>query len=169
LNHVTVRNRALRAGTRIDGDALTTSDVVHPDAQWTLAIDGGFVRGRRKSECSSFEVLTGRLAAKDHRPQAFAFVRKELPDAVDRLTQLVRSITSNDRPKRSVIADGSYGLQTIASQLPFTPKSALDWFHISTRVRHLEQIIKGMRTNSEPDAGDLDHLPFRCPSDTTGC
>ena len=38
---------------RIDGDELTEGDVVaRPDARWTLAIDGGLVRGRRKSVCS---------------------------------------------------------------------------------------------------------------------
>ncbi|WP_375541888.1 hypothetical protein [Paraburkholderia sp. CNPSo 3281] len=74
-----------------------------------------------------------------------------MPDAVDRLAQLVRSITNNDHPKLSVITDGANGLQTIASQLPFTPKSVLDWFHISMRVRYLEQIAKGLRVTSEPE------------------
>jgi hypothetical protein len=39
-------------------------DHTESDTQWTLVIDGGFVRGNRKSQCSSFEVLTGRLATR---------------------------------------------------------------------------------------------------------
>jgi hypothetical protein len=50
LNHVTVRNRALRAGARIDGVELAGEKVTDTDAEWTLAIDGGFVRGRSKSD-----------------------------------------------------------------------------------------------------------------------
>ena len=44
LNHVTVRNRALRAGMRIDGVERASSDPSDSDTQWTLAIDGGFAR-----------------------------------------------------------------------------------------------------------------------------
>lgn len=29
--------------------------------------------------------------------------------------------------------------------------SVLDWFHISMRVRHLEQIVKGMRARMETE------------------
>jgi hypothetical protein len=57
LNHVTMRNRALRAGLRIDSLAPASSDAGDSETQWTLAIDGGFVRGNRKAECSSIEVL----------------------------------------------------------------------------------------------------------------
>jgi hypothetical protein len=59
LNHVTMRNRALRAGLRIDSLELASSDAGDSETQWTLAIDGRFVRGNRKAECSSFDVLTG--------------------------------------------------------------------------------------------------------------
>jgi hypothetical protein len=68
LNHVTVRNRALRAGMCIDAVERASSDPTVSDTQWTLAIDGGFVRGNRKSECSSFEVLTGRLVTRGRTP-----------------------------------------------------------------------------------------------------
>jgi hypothetical protein len=44
LNHVTLRNRALRAGLRIDSLELTSSNAGDSETQWTLAIDGGFVR-----------------------------------------------------------------------------------------------------------------------------
>ncbi len=151
LNHVTVRNRALRAGARIYGVELGGENVTDTDAEWTLAIDGGFVRGRSKSECSSFEVLTGRLAAKGHKLRAFAFVRNELPDVAKRVTTFVQSITGNISPRISFITDGANGLQAIARQLPFPTKPILDWFHISMRVRYLEQIVSGMCATSETE------------------
>lgn len=91
LNHVTVRNRALRAGTRIEAVQPVMHQNSGEETEWTLTIDGAFVRGRRKSECSSFEVLTGRLTAKDQASHVFAFVRNKLPDIAERLTAFVRA------------------------------------------------------------------------------
>lgn len=151
LNHVTVRNRALRVGERIEAVQPAACLAPKGETEWTLTIDGGFVRGRRKSECSSFEVLTGRLSARGQTSRVFAFVRKRLPDIVDRLTTLVKATTGSDQPKLSVITDGANGLQSIACRLPFSPTPVLDWFHISMRVRYLEQIIKGIHAQTETE------------------
>ncbi len=110
----------------------------------------GFVRGRRKSKCSSFEILTGRLAAKGQSPRV-AFVRSELADAAQRLARFVQSVTGCAQPRLSVITDGANGLQKIYSQFPFPSESVLDLFHISMRVRYLEQIARGMHATSETE------------------
>ncbi|MGF6935144.1 hypothetical protein OKW41_004306 [Paraburkholderia sp. UCT70] len=151
LNHVTVRNRALRAGARIEAVHPVTCSTPNNDAEWTLTIDGGFVRGRHKSECSSFEILTGRLTTKDQTSRVFAFVRNRLPDVAERFATLVKAASGSDQPKLSVITDGANGLQSIAGRLPFASTPILDWFHISMRVRYLEQIIKGMRATTETE------------------
>ncbi|BDC45434.1 hypothetical protein PTKU15_87310 [Paraburkholderia terrae] len=70
---------------------------------------------------------------------------------MSRLTTLVKATTGSDQPKLSVITDGANGLQSIACRLPFSPTPVLDWFHISMRVRYLEQIIKGMRARTETE------------------
>src|SRR5258705_1940174 len=54
INHVTVRNRTLRVGARIDAIELPSAQPRNPTTEWTLAIDGGFVRGRGKAEIRSF-------------------------------------------------------------------------------------------------------------------
>lgn len=151
LNHVTVRNRALRVGARIEAVQPRMRQTSSKDTEWTLTIDGGFVRGRRKSECSSIEVLTGRLTAKDQASHVFAFVRNKLPDTAERLTAFVRAASGTDRPRLSVITDGANGLQSIAGRLPFSCTPVLDWFHISMRVRYLEHIVKGMRASTETE------------------
>lgn len=78
LNHVTVRNRTLLAGKRIDGTEVAGRGDVGTDTEWTLAIDGGFVHGRRESARSSFEVLTGRLAAKGQKPHFFCVCQERV-------------------------------------------------------------------------------------------
>ena len=91
------------------------------------------------------------MATKGKTPHVFAFVRNELPEAVERLATLVRSVTGCMDPKLSLITDGANGLRTIASQLPFPVEPVLDWFHISMRVRYLEQIVAGMRAVTETE------------------
>ncbi len=52
FNHVTLRNRTLRVGERIDRAPRATASAgnVKATALWTFAIDGGFVRGIGKGE-----------------------------------------------------------------------------------------------------------------------
>jgi hypothetical protein len=94
-------------------------------------------------------MLTGRLATKDRTPHFFAFVRNELPEAVERLTTLVRSVTACKHLKLPLITDGANSLRTISSRLPLPVEPALDGCHISMRVRYLEQIVAGTRAATE--------------------
>ncbi|KAF3995898.1 hypothetical protein [Glaciimonas immobilis] len=58
LNHVTIRNRTLPVGARIDAMELAPGEALSPDTEWSIAVDGGFVRGREKVRPASFEMLT---------------------------------------------------------------------------------------------------------------
>jgi hypothetical protein len=122
-----------------------------PATEWTLAIDGGFVRGRGQAEIRSFEILTGRLAAPGEKPRVFACVRSELPDVAERLASLVQTHSGTSHPRLSVITDGANGIHSIYRQFPFTAMPILDWFHISMRVRYLEQIVRGLLARSETE------------------
>jgi hypothetical protein len=113
FNHVTVRNRTLRVGVRIDAIELPRAQLQNSSTEWTLAIDGGFVRGRGQAEIRSFEILTGRLAAPGEKPRIFACVRSELPDVAERLACLVETLSGTSHPRLSVITDGAKGIQSI--------------------------------------------------------
>jgi hypothetical protein len=65
FNHVTIRNRALRVGARIEkvGQSATAMPLAGARKECTIAIDGGFIGGTGKANTRNFEVLTGRLAA----------------------------------------------------------------------------------------------------------
>ena len=145
-SHSLVHSRA-----RVEAVQSSTHIAPSNHTEWSLTVDGGFIRGRRKSECSSFEVLTGRLTAKDLTSHVFAFVRSKLPDVSERLTGYIRGVTGTDHPRLTVITDGASGLQSIADRLPFSVSSVFDWFHISMRIRHLEQIVKAMRAVTETE------------------
>ncbi|MEO8925469.1 MAG: ISKra4 family transposase [Caldimonas sp.] len=148
FNHVTLRNRKLRVGERLDSAPLRGATT---PALWTLAIDGGFVRGVGKGEPKNFELLTGRLAAPGHKPYVFAWCGSQVGDIADRVATMVRARTRRRAPKLRVITDGANNTQSIPRGLPFPAQAVLDWFHISMRIRHLEQIAQGLRPTSETE------------------
>ncbi len=150
FNHVTLRNRTLRIGSRIDKVEVAIPPTTKTPAQWTLAIDGGFVRGVGKGELRNFGLLTGRLASPGIKPYVFAWVGSEASSAADRVTQLVRA-RAGENPELCVITDGANNIRTLHRALPFPTKPILDWFHISMRIRHLEQIVSGLRAKTDTE------------------
>jgi hypothetical protein len=154
FNHVTLRNRTLQVGERIKKAPMPSAPLsgATTPVQWTLAIDGGFIRGiGKKGEQRNFEILTGRLAAPDHKPFVFACVSGQTDDVADRMATMVRARARRKAPKLRVFTDGANNLQTIAQALPFPAEPVLDWFHISMRIRHLAQIVQGLRPASETE------------------
>jgi hypothetical protein len=69
---------------------------------------------------------------------------------VDRVATLVRA-RAGEHPKLCVITDGANNTQSIHQTLPFPAKPILDWFHISMRIRHLEQIVSGLWAKTETE------------------
>lgn len=63
---------------------------------------------------------------------------------VENLTDVLRAKTAAPMPQVSVITDGGNGVQHLHRLLPGKVRSILDWFHISMRVRYLEQIVAGL-------------------------
>ena len=50
-----------------------------------------------------------------------------------------------------MITDGGSGVQHLHRLLSGRVRSILDWFHVSMRVRWLEQIVSGLHNNSETE------------------
>jgi len=153
FNHVTLRNRTLRVGQRIDGISPSVDPVASKaaPADWTIAIDGGFVRGVGQGEMRNFEILTGRLASRSTKPYVFAWVGSQAAGAAERVSTLVRARTGYKAPKLCMVTDGANNTLTIRQGLPFVATPILDWFHISMKIRHVEQIVQGFRPRTETE------------------
>lgn len=145
FNHVTLRNRTLRIGKKIEKVAPAAAPCPQTKSrpEWTLVIDGGFVRGIGKGELRNFGLLTGRVVAPGEKPYVFAWVGSEEQAVTQRVVALVRGRRGCETPRFAVITDGANNTQSIPRELPFPAKPILDWFHISMRVRHLEQLVSG--------------------------
>ena len=50
-----------------------------------------------------------------------------------------------------IVTDGANNTLSIRQGLPFPSTPILDWFHISMKIRHLEQSAQGLRANTETE------------------
>src|SRR5450755_957193 len=153
VNHGTIRNRTLRVGARIDKIVVpqTLVPMNRTSTDWTMAIDGGFVHGRSRGGNGNFELLVGRLKASGVKLYVFAWVRGQVESTVLRISTLATTQSGASRPRLTVITDGANSLQSIYRHLPFPTHPILDWFHISMRVRYLEQIAGGLMARSDTE------------------
>lgn len=152
-NHASVRNRTLRIGERLQacGHCPAAPPQRTAQGETTLSIDGGFVRSQAAAAPRNFEILTGRIARPGERPYVFAWVRSEATSMQEQLTGVLRVKNSTQMPRVAVITDGGNGVQHLQRLLPGKVRPILDWFHISMRIRYLEQIVGGLRDRSETE------------------
>jgi negative regulator of replication initiation len=156
-NHATVRNRTMRVGERLQAAGHCPAEVTEPGspevkkAEVTLTIDGGFVRSKPDVDSRNFEILVGRIVRPGEKPYVFSWVRSEVASMPENLIDVLRAKTAAPMPQVSVITDGGNGVQHLHRLLPGKVRSILDWFHISMRVRYLEQIVAGLLQRTETE------------------
>ena len=108
-------------------------------ARLVVGIDGGFVKAKRTTGRTHFEVLTGRIeTAGQRRGKAFAIVRDLDALAKPRVRALLRRHGRGPETALTVLSDGEEGMRTIVGTW-FGARSAhvLDWFHIARRLERI--------------------------------
>jgi hypothetical protein len=145
FGHVSVRAATLDAGSRLDQDQIR-----EPFADWrricsaprnvTLAFDGGYVRRTRKGTRRNFEILTG-AGEIDGKIWVFATAHKAIAGLRRRLAAFVgRLHITSDRPI-ALMTDGAESLLRLRAYLPVPTRFVLDYFHVSMKLRHIDQCI----------------------------
>jgi hypothetical protein len=143
-----------------------------------VALDGAHVRSVPGYQVRHFEAITGNVEVRGRPARRFAFVGSaaEHP-AVQVRTALADQGWQNDRPV-TVISDGDPALPALVGAAAGGPVThILDWFHISMRVRHIEQAMQGLKAldlqhripldNIEIDVERLRHLLWNGYHDET--
>jgi hypothetical protein len=142
-----------RVGQRIDGISPSIDQAASAavPADWTIAIDGGFVSCVGQGELSNFEILTLKTCVRQHKTLCFCLGRSQATGAAERVSTLVRARTGHKAPKLRMVTDGANNTLSIRQGLPFPATPILDWFHISMKIRHVEQIVQGLRPRTETE------------------
>ncbi|MFS8054259.1 ISKra4 family transposase [Rhizobium sp. BR 317] len=147
-NHRTVSNRLGKVA-----DQIEKWDIAGPyrisragKSPVSVFIDGAYIRAAPGYQSRHFEVAMGRVISQGRAPRQFAGA----PNIATGKHHIVRAAMRAQGwlPGRdvTVFSDGEVGLQSIvlsATRQPVT--HILDWFHLSMRLRHIEQAWEGIR------------------------
>lgn len=152
-NHKSVRNRLARVADHIETKDLSSPhrmSRVGPDPM-SVFIDGAYIRAAPGFQTRHFEIIMGRVETDGRVARHFACA----PNISTRAADVIRGALRGQGwvPGRdiTVFSDGDPALRGIvvgAARQQVT--HVLDWFHISMRVRHIEQAFEGIR-QFEPD------------------
>lgn len=152
-NHRTVVNRLAKVADQIEKwDAASPYRISRANAApISIFIDGAYIRAVPGYQSRHFEIAMGRVVSPGRPPRQFAAAPNVATGKHDVVRAAMRAQGWLPGRDVTVFSDGDVGLQGIvlsATRQPVT--HILDWFHLSMRLRHIEQAWEGIR-----HAGDL--------------
>jgi len=147
-NHKSVQNRLARVADHIEARDLSSPHRMsrvgpHPIS---VFIDGAYISAVAGYQARHFEIVMGRVEANGRAPRHFATA----PNVSTSDTHAVRAALRAQgwMPGRDIRVSvtaipRSKALSSARRDKPIS--HILDWFHVSMRVRHIEQAFEGRR------------------------
>ena len=151
----TARQRTIGVGARLEKAALGCEKTAGPspvEAETiALSIDGGHVRSICEYQVRSFEVLLAQVTNNEGKQIVFSSVPAE---AISQQTELrgvlyklgATAVTPVTVQRRG---GGSRALGEAAS--PGPTEHVLDWFHLSMRIQHVDQVVRSWPDTTADD------------------
>ncbi len=151
LSHATVRRHTMAIGEIIDSKSSEPEEYdlyvqepsfpPRPAARLMVAIDGTYVRANRSGGERQHFVLAGRVERDGLLDGRFAWVAPHATDAIELMKTELNDHGLTAESKVAVLADGADGLKNLVrASVGQDVRSILDWFHISMRLRPIEQM-----------------------------
>lgn len=164
VSHATLRRQALVVGARLD-QRVTEPDeydahASHRDAvpactRLMVAIDGTYVRSNLDTGLYQHHVVAGRIERDGILAGRFAWIEQWPDEAEAFMRAVLHAHGWTNETKVVVLADGADGLKNLVkAAVNSEPRSILDWFHISMRLRPIEQMaakVAGALEQDEPE------------------
>lgn len=145
-NHATIRNRTHRIAVEIEATAPEApKDVPASNDEMVVMIDGAHIRAAPGYQTRHVDVTVGKVEVTRRQPRRFALAPKgsDHPLAPIRAA-LVEQGWHPGRPL-AVISDGEAALPNLVRAATGEPvRHILDWFHMSMRMRPIEQVLTGL-------------------------
>ena len=122
----------------------------------SVFIDGAYIRALPGYQTRHFEIVMGRVEAAGCKPHHFATAPNISTGKSDAVRAALRAQGWMPGRDVTVFSDGDPALRvTVIGAARQQVTHILDWFHVSMRVRHIEQAFEGIR-QLEPE------LKFSC-------
>jgi len=138
---------------RDEPDKAAAADANRP----VVMLDGAYIRAVPGHQVRNFEAICGKVEREGHATRRFALVRSvtEQPHAL--LRAALQDQGWREGKSVTVISDGDPALPALVRSATGGPvEYILDWFHLSMRVHHVEQVMHGLCALEPPPLASLD-------------
>jgi len=142
----TIRQRTLQVGARLEKEAVRPPTPAAPNEarSITLAIDGGHVKAVHDYQGRSFEVFVAQISNDDGKQVVFSSMPAEADRQAQQLRGILHGLGATSRTPVTVLSDGADGPRSLGEAGSEGPTHhVLDWFHLSRRIQHVAQTVKG--------------------------
>ncbi len=168
-NHESLRSRTHAVALQLEAaDRQTAAKVMavrdEPDnaaaadeRRPVVMLAGAYIRAVPGHQVRNFEAICGKVEREGQPTRRFAFVRSvaEQPHALLRAALQDQDWREGDAV--TAISDGDPVLPALARSAAGGPvQLILDWFHLSMRVHHVEQVMGGLCAVEPPSLAPLD-------------
>ncbi len=126
---------------RDEPDKAAAADASRP----VVMLDGAYIRAVPGHQGRNFEAICGKVEREGHSTRRFALVRSvaEQPHAL--LRAALQGQGWREGEAVTAISDGDPALPALVRSATGGPvQPILDWFHLSMRVQHVEQVMGGL-------------------------
>ncbi len=155
VSHATLRRRTLAVGARLDQRVTEPDEYDWPESKrahvpaaknLNVAIDGTYIRADRTRGLREYHVVASRIEREGQLGGHFAWIAQHrLCDAGRFMRAALQANGWTEASQVRVLADGADGLTNLVSAAAEkTALRVLDWFHISMRLRPIEQMSSGI-------------------------
>jgi len=156
-NHESLRSRTHAVALRLEAagrQAAAEVTAVRDDTAKAAAadagrpvvmLDGAYIRAVPGHQVRNFEAVCGKVEREGHPTRRFALVRSvaEQPHALLRAALQGQGWRKGEAV--TAISDGDPALPALVRSATAGPvEPILDWFHLSMRVQHVEQVMRGL-------------------------
>ena len=128
------------------------------DASWPVVmLDGAYVRAVPGHQVRNFEAICGKVERERQPTRRFALVRSVAGQPHALLRAALQGQGWREGDTVTAISDGDPALPALVRSATGGPvEPILDWFHLSMRVHHVEQVMRGLCALQPPPLALLD-------------
>jgi hypothetical protein len=164
-NHATMRNRTHQVADELEArtDVSTEPEAKSSkDADMIVLIDGAHIRAAPGYQTRHVDVTVGKIEVPGRAPRRFALAAKGAVSPLSAIRQALKDQGWQPGSPVTVLSDGEAALPGLIRAAVGEPVTCiLDWWHISMRVQHIEQSLRGVYALRPRHHGGLDLIAMR--------
>jgi hypothetical protein len=162
-NHATMRNRTHRVAADLEAATPPAPELAQErPAEIMMAIDGAHIRAAHGYQSRHIDFTVGKIEIEGRPPRRFALAPKGASAPLATLRKALREQGWRPGQSVTVLSDGESALPSLVRAAVDEPVTCiLDWWHISMRVQHIEQALRGVYAAEPQHRAGLEIVEWR--------